>query len=189
MNPPYAWQLAREQLEGELPLACFDRCIRNTRMLFYHDGLFWLGAPDDLARRWLERNLTYRIRGILTGHMERSMRVYFIVEGPEIDLPLSRSSEWEGLTPLSDELVEKYGVEVAAVGGKIWVYSQRRDQFCPATISTLADELNVSRQTLLRALEVLIAHEYVMDLRSSLQPRPHRYVAAEPMGPFDPARR
>ena len=198
MNAEYAWKVALKQLEGEMSCSSFDRWVRNTYVVFYYDGLFWIGTFDDLARDWLEDHLASAVRQALTNIMKRPVRVQFIVEegqwqieavqpdppgqeGPITDLTHSRPSEWQGLTPLSDELVEKYGMFVAAVGGKIWCYSQIGDWNCRATVSRLAQELKLSHKTIIRSIQLLIANGYVVDLTPTLRHRPHLYFATDRM--------
>jgi hypothetical protein len=202
MDAEQAWQAALGQLSLEMPKSSFDQWVGDTHVVSYDDGLFQIGAPNAYARDWLECRLTRTVAHLLEGIMNRSVVVQFVVEKrkeaeeeqreevkrDKVEVKEERiptaSSEIKtpkGWTPLSDELVEKHGVLVAAVGGKIWRYGQMKDRVCRATESRLANELKISRRTIIRAIKTLLLEGYVVDLTPTLHHRPHVYVTTEKM--------
>ncbi len=178
MDANQAWQAAQYQLELELPRSDFDCWIRSTHLVSYQEGLFRLGASDDLSRDWLDEFLADRIGQILTELLKEPVRVDIIVEETMIDLPL-RSIERQGHAPLPDELIERYGDLVAAVGGMIWCYSHTSGQYYRASEITLAQDLKSNPITVLDAIRTLIPHGYVVDLTPDLPHQPHRYSSTD----------
>lgn len=76
-------------------------------------------------------------------------------------------------TPLFDSLVARYGVITASVYGRIWRYCQMVDMVCKASEETLAEELNLSRATIIRSKRNLVIDGFLMDLTPDLRNRPH----------------
>ena len=85
MKAQEAWQAARGQLQMEMPKAAFDTWVRSVEFLSYEDGSFMLGVPNAYARDWLQNRLSSTIVRLLTGMMNRSVQVQFIVwqNGPK----------------------------------------------------------------------------------------------------------
>lgn len=79
MKPEQAWRAALGQLQMEMPKASFATWVQGTEFLSYEDGLFILGVPNAYARDWLEGRLSSTVRRILTGMMNRSVEVRFVV--------------------------------------------------------------------------------------------------------------
>ena len=79
MNAQQAWQAARGQLQLEMPKAAFDTWVRNTEYLSYEDGSFMIGVPNAYARDWLQSRLTSTVTRLLTGMMNRTVEVRFVV--------------------------------------------------------------------------------------------------------------
>lgn len=65
-----------------------------------------------------------------------------------------------GFTPIPDGMVEKYGLVVAAVWGKMWRYCQMRSRICEASQSRIAHELKLSRKTVNKSIDVLVEAGY-----------------------------
>jgi hypothetical protein len=80
MKAEQAWQAAIEQLQMEMPKAAFDTWVRDTEMLSYSDGEFTIGADNLYARDWVENRLSSTITRLLTGIMNRTVEVNFIVQ-------------------------------------------------------------------------------------------------------------
>ena len=74
-----AWQAALGQLQMEMPKASFDTWVKGTEFLSYEDGLFVIGVPNTYARDWLEGRLTSTATRMLTGIMNRTVSVRFVV--------------------------------------------------------------------------------------------------------------
>jgi chromosomal replication initiator protein len=79
MKAAQAWQAALGQLQMEMPKAAFDTWVRNANLLSYEDGSFTIGVQNAYARDWLENRLASSIKRLLTGIMNRSVEVRFVV--------------------------------------------------------------------------------------------------------------
>ena len=79
MKAEQAWQAATGQLQMEMPKAAFDTWIRDAQLLTYEDGAFVIGVQNAFARDWLESRLSSTIKRLLTGIMNRSVAIRFVV--------------------------------------------------------------------------------------------------------------
>jgi len=79
MRPDQAWQATLGQLEMEMPKASFDTWERETEMLAYEDGSFMIGVHNAYARDWLQSRLSSKVTRLLTGIMDRTVEVRFVV--------------------------------------------------------------------------------------------------------------
>lgn len=79
MNAQQAWQAARGQLQMEMPKAAFDTWVRNAEMVSYEDGSFMVGVPNAYAKDWLQSRLASTVTRLLTGMMNRTVEVRFVV--------------------------------------------------------------------------------------------------------------
>ena len=79
MKPEQAWQAALGQLQMEMPKAAFDTWVRDTEMLAYEDGSFIIGVHNAYARDWLQSRLSSTVTRLLTGIMNRTVEVRFVV--------------------------------------------------------------------------------------------------------------
>ncbi len=79
MKAEQAWQAALGQLQMEMPKATFDTWVRGAELAAYEDGDFKIGVPNAYARDWLESRLASTLKRLLTGLMNRSVEVHFIV--------------------------------------------------------------------------------------------------------------
>jgi chromosomal replication initiator protein len=79
MDAEQAWQSALGQLQMEMPKASFDTWVRDTQIVSYVDGLFTIAVRNAYARDWLESRLSSTVTRLLTGMMNRSVEVTFVV--------------------------------------------------------------------------------------------------------------
>ena len=79
MKAKQAWQAAKGQLQVEMPKAAFDTWVRNAELVSYEDGSFIIGVQNAYARDWLEGRLSSTVKRILTGVMNRTVEVRFVV--------------------------------------------------------------------------------------------------------------
>ncbi len=79
MDAEQAWQSALGQLQMEMPRASFDTWVRDTQIVSYVDGLFTIAVRNAYARDWLESRLSSTVTRLLTGMMNRSVDVAFVV--------------------------------------------------------------------------------------------------------------
>jgi len=98
MKPEQAWQAAMGQLQMEMPKASYSTWVRGTEFLSFEDGLFILGVSNAYARDWLDGRLSSTITRILTGIMNRSVAVRFVVwqNGNETPEPDAKRDEEAG---------------------------------------------------------------------------------------------
>jgi chromosomal replication initiator protein len=120
MNAQQAWQAARGQLQMEMPKAAFDTWVRNAEFLSYEDGSFILGVPNAYARDWLQSRLSSTVTRILTGMMNRTVEVRFVVwqngqKTPEVqETPVE--AEETSVIPANPCLNARYTFENFVVG-------------------------------------------------------------------------
>ena len=81
-----------------------------------------------------------------------------------------------GFTPLFDDVVSDVGLSDAAVFGKIWRYCQMKDNVCTASQERMAEELGISRRTIMRSIAKLIEHGYIEDRTPNLIGGTHTLV-------------
>jgi chromosomal replication initiator protein len=79
MKAEQAWQAARGQLQMEMSKAAFDTWVRDAELVSYEDGSFVIGVQNAYARDWLQNRLATRIGRLLTGIIDRTVEVRFIV--------------------------------------------------------------------------------------------------------------
>ena len=79
MKAAQAWQAALGQLQMEMPKAAFDTWARDAEMLSYEDGSFVIGVQNAYARDWLDSRLSSTVTRLLTGIMNRTVEVRFVV--------------------------------------------------------------------------------------------------------------
>ncbi len=92
MNAESAWQATLGQLQMEMPKPAFDTWVRNTELVSCEDGNFIIGVQNAYARDWLESRLSSTVAKLLTGSMNRSVSVQFIVLQKD-GIPLAESIE------------------------------------------------------------------------------------------------
>ena len=85
------------------------------------------------------------------------------------------TTEMGNFTPLFDVVIRAAGVVGASVYGRVWRYCQGERGVCQASMDTIADELGMSRHTVLRWLKALCEVGYLEDCSPDLRNRPHTY--------------
>ena len=86
-------------------------------------------------------------------------------------------AEVGGFTPLIDHLIEdpEVGLMGAVLFGRVWRYCQGSYGVCSASKDTLAQNLGISRRSIIRHLQRLCALGYLDDLTPDLRNKPHTY--------------
>jgi chromosomal replication initiator protein len=79
MKAEQAWQAALGQLQMEMPKAAYDTWVKNAELVAYEDGAFIIGVGNSYARDWLESRLSSTVIRMLTGIMNRTVAVRFVV--------------------------------------------------------------------------------------------------------------
>jgi len=85
------------------------------------------------------------------------------------------STEMGSFTPLFDLVIKDVGIVGAGVYGRVWRYCQGERGVCQAKQETIADELGMSRHTILRWLTKLCDAGYLEDTTPDLRNKPHTY--------------
>jgi len=85
------------------------------------------------------------------------------------------TTEMGNFTPLFDVVIQTVGVVGASVYGRVWRYCQGERGVCQASMDTIANELGMSRQTVVRWLGKLCDVGYLEDTTPGLRNRPHTY--------------
>ena len=107
MKAEQAWQAAVGQLQLEMPKAAFNTWVRDTELISYEDGSFVLGVQNAYARDWLDSRLSSTVKRLLTGMMNRSVEVRFIVWQNTKNLA-EPSAATLGLGELEDQIEETH---------------------------------------------------------------------------------
>ena len=79
MKADQAWRAAMGQLQMDMPKAAFDTWVRDAELISYEDGSFIIGVQNAYARDWLQSRLSSTISRLLTGSMNRTVEVRFVV--------------------------------------------------------------------------------------------------------------
>jgi len=121
MKANQAWQAAIGQLEMDMPKASYDTWVRDAHFLSYEDGMFIIGVPNPYARDWLEGRLASTFSRLLTGIMNRTCGVRFIVwkstvESVEDKVDVQIEPEQESTPVVGSILNGRYVFENFVVG-------------------------------------------------------------------------
>ena len=121
MKAEQAWQAAQGQLQLEMPKASFDTWVRGADFFSYEDGTFVIGVKNAYARDWLDNRLSSTVIRILTGMMNRTVEVRFIVwqdqDLVEVNVDQPDDTEEEELVlPINQTLNARYTFENFVVG-------------------------------------------------------------------------
>ncbi len=79
IDPYLIWQNALSELALQMPAATYDTWMRDTRVMGYEDGDFYIGMPNAYARDWLENRMRKKIKRTLTKLVGRSVQIHFSV--------------------------------------------------------------------------------------------------------------
>ncbi len=111
MKAEQAWKAAMGQLQMEMQKPAFDTWVRDAEMLTYEDGLFVIGVQNAYARDWLESRLSSTITRLLTGIMNRSIEVRFVIwQNPGETAGDIPAEEYHFETPENIEITEEEAV-------------------------------------------------------------------------------
>lgn len=97
MDAKQAWQAAIGQLQVDMPKATYDTWVKGAKLVASEDGAFIIGVENAYARDWLDSRLTATINRILTGFVNRTVEVKFVVwaEGIREESQAEESEEIE----------------------------------------------------------------------------------------------
>ena len=91
MNFQQAWQAALGQLQMEMPKSSYDTWMRSAELVSFENNTFTIGVPNAYARDWLDDRLTATISRILSGMMNETQTVAFIIWHK--DFEMSKAAE------------------------------------------------------------------------------------------------
>ena len=94
MNARQAWQAVLGQLQIEMAKATFDTWVRDLEFIAFEDGTIIIGVQNAFARDWLDSRLTSTVTRLLTGFLNRTVEVRFVV-WQEITPPETTSAPTE----------------------------------------------------------------------------------------------
>jgi len=120
MKAQQAWQVVCGQLQMDMPKAAYDTWVRNSEFISYEDGSFIIGVQNAYARDWLHSRLSSTVVRLLTGIMNRTVEVHFIVwqNGSKPIEQVENFREFEDATVLAvnDSLNARYTFDNFVVG-------------------------------------------------------------------------
>jgi chromosomal replication initiation ATPase DnaA len=67
-----------------MPRAHFESWVRDMQLLSTQDQQFTFGVQNNYARDWLEERLKATLSRLLSGSLNQSIQVQFIVQEPVI---------------------------------------------------------------------------------------------------------
>lgn len=82
MKASQAWQAVLGQLQVDMPKSTYDTWVRDAELVAYEDGSFVVGVNNAYACDWLESRLKSTVTRLLTGMMNRTVEVRFVVWQP-----------------------------------------------------------------------------------------------------------
>jgi len=74
-----AWASVLEQLQIEMPRASFDTWVRDAKPVEYDGDSLTVAVRNAYARDWMESRLEAKINAMLTGILQQSVTVRFVV--------------------------------------------------------------------------------------------------------------
>jgi chromosomal replication initiator protein len=80
MNAQQAWQAALGELQLQLTKPTFDTWVKNTYVISWEDGTFLIGVQNAYAKDWLENRLLTTIKRTLSGILNQTVEVRFVVK-------------------------------------------------------------------------------------------------------------
>ncbi len=134
MKADQMWQTALGQLQMQMTRATFDTWVRQTSVLSYEDGMFFIGVHNGYAKDWLENRLHALISRTLSDIVGHSVQVRFVVWNkpeaedpctPLLNLPPKAEAETESdmmgnppetAKPGGDNANQRYTFETFVVG-------------------------------------------------------------------------
>lgn len=80
LSAAQAWQAVLGQLQMEMAKATFDTWAKGTFFVSYKEGVYTVGVNNAFARDWLDSRLNSTVVRMLSGILNRSVEVEFIVQ-------------------------------------------------------------------------------------------------------------
>jgi chromosomal replication initiator protein len=140
MKPEQAWQAAVGHLQMEMPKASFNTWVRDSEMVSYEDGSFIIGVQNAYARDWLDSRLSSTVKRLLTGMMNRSVDVRFVIWQNEANIRLQAGEDYDLPVEIDDVQITASQVSAAAAASACSAFITRYsfDNFVVGTSNRLA---------------------------------------------------
>jgi len=121
MKAEQAWHATLGQLQMEMQKAAYDTWVKDAEFISYEDGSFIIGVQNAYARDWLHSRLSSKVTRLLTGLMNRSVEVRFIVwQNNKVETDLQETTEEDlfvtALQPEAANLNSRYTFDNFVVG-------------------------------------------------------------------------
>ncbi|MBE0408825.1 MAG: hypothetical protein IBX69_03740 [Anaerolineales bacterium] len=85
IGPEKAFQVALEQLKMDMPKGYYISRVEGCQYVSFEEGVFTIGVFSEYNREWLEGRITSTLTRILTGIMNQTVGVHFIVLQAEVE--------------------------------------------------------------------------------------------------------
>ena len=85
-NADKVWQAALGELELQMTRATFNTWLKSTKVVSWDHENFVLGVPNGYIKDWLENRLYTPIQRTVSGILDRTIDVQFIVWPDEQDI-------------------------------------------------------------------------------------------------------
>lgn len=110
MNASQAWQATLGQLQMEMPKAAYNTWVRDADLVSYEDGSFIIGVQNAYARDWLQSRLSSTVTRLLTGIMNRSVEIRFVVWHNSVERSESQDTNDIEQVPSSPQYIESVSI-------------------------------------------------------------------------------
>lgn len=107
MRVEQAWQATLGQLRIEMSKANFDTWVKNAELISYEDGEVIIGVKNAYARDWLTERLSSTITRSMTGLLNRTVKVRFIVWHPIIEEEAIELNPQLNVQEQSSQIIQK----------------------------------------------------------------------------------
>jgi len=92
MNAEQAWQATLGELQLQLTKSTFDTWLKHTHVISCEDGTFLVGVNNGYAKDWLENRLLTMVKRTLTGIVNHTVDVRFVVRPKSLPQPPEEGS-------------------------------------------------------------------------------------------------
>ena len=135
-------------------------------------GWKWSNLPDSFHRDYQAArarlvNWAQISHVLLAGHPSAAPRARSgrgIARGGGAGMSKTILTDVNGWTPLIDAITAELGMTTSAVFGRIWRYCQMDFHVCTASQQTIAEDLGLSRDTVNKACQTLVANGYLEEI-------------------------
>lgn len=95
MDANQAWQATLGQLQMDMPKAAYDTWVKGTSLIRHQDNTLTIGVTNAYARDWLENRLTTTAERLLSGMMDCTQNLKFVLHSSDEAPPEDQTSDDE----------------------------------------------------------------------------------------------